>query len=153
MKTYVGIDPGKDGAICYIQENGSIEHGSIAVPKIGKDYDLKEIVNQLQGLNITHAVLEKNNGHAAKGRQSAFIMGEGSMLWKMALVALGIPFTLVPPQTWQKEMWKGITPQYIASAVNKSGKKKDTKSMSMMAAKNLFPNFDFRKTPRSKKRS
>jgi len=151
---YIGIDPGKNGAISMINTDTDFKE-SIVVPKIGKEYDLEKMCNILRSVRDTHSkmfvVLENINSHSAKGRQGAFVMGKGVAYWQGFLVALKIPYAMTPPQTWQKVCWEGIPVQYIPSKTNKSGKKKDTKATSELAAKRLFPGFDFTPTERATK--
>ena len=146
---YIGIDPGKDGAIAYVTSKGTTGH--IVVPKIAKEYDLQKMCDTLQGLSNgkAHAVLEKINGHVAMSRSSAFTMGKGCAYWEAFLVALKIPHTLVPPQTWQKEMWAGITVQRKAPTKGRVKGSVNTKATSLLAAKKLFPDDDFTKSPAS----
>jgi hypothetical protein len=144
-RVFMGIDPGKDGGISYIEEDGE-EKSSTVTPRIGKEYDLQQMVTILELMGPAHVVLENINSHSAKGRQGAFVMGKGVAYWEMALVALRIPYTMVTPQAWQKVMWEGSPIQYKAQKTAKGNKSKDTKATSMVAAKRLFPDFDFRKS-------
>lgn len=141
---YVGIDPGKSGAIAVLNRDG-IEIFSSVVPKIGKEYDRHAVLNILRRLENKYEVracLEDINGHVAKGRTTAFIMGAGKEMWEMALTACEIRYTRATPQKWQKVSWEGVPIQYVTSVKNKSGKKKDTKKTSEIAFKRLFPNSD-----------
>ena len=152
MKIWIGIDPGKEGSIAYIREDG--KKGAIPAPKIGKEYDLEKmhsILGKLKDMGEPHVVLENINSHSAKGRQGAFVMGKGVAYWEAFIVSHKIPMTRTTPQAWQKVVWEGVQVQYIPSSTNKSGKKKDTKATSMVAAKRLFPSFDFTPTERSVK--
>ena len=49
-----------------------------------------------------HAALEKV--HSFPGAVGAFNFGMGFGIWQGLLTALGIPYTLVSPQTWKKAM-------------------------------------------------
>ena len=144
MKTFVGIDPGKSGAVVAINDKGITK---LVIPTIGKEYDVDACIHILKSFKNPFVVLENINYHAAMGRQSAGVMGEGKMLWKALLPALEIPHALVTPQTWQKEMWEGVPPQY---KTGKKRKTKDTKAMSLLAAKRLFPGVDLKSSIRSK---
>ncbi len=136
-KAYVGIDPGKKGALAFIRESGIT---SFPTPIIGKEYDKQEMCNIIRNLNEEfdiHVVLENINSHSALGRQSAFVMGKGVAYWEMALVAFGVSYTMATPQQWQKMMWEGVP------------KQKNSKNTSLLAAKRLFPEESFLATPRS----
>lgn len=147
---HIGIDPGKDGALVCIFPDGTISKS--VVPTIGKEYDKKAMLNLLldiyeQSNGNCHLCLENINGHSAMGRTGAFVMGIGKGLWEMAIMAVGIPHTFVTPQSWQKEVWKGIPIQYKAGTKVKT---KDTKATSLISAQRLFPKVDLRKSDKCK---
>ena len=60
-----------------------------------------------------------------------------------------IPYTKVQPKKWQKQAWEGIP---LIKKPSSTGKTQvtDTKAMSLIAAKRLFPKEDLRATERSK---
>ena len=60
-KVFLGIDPGKDGAFAFIDEEGSVLH-TVLVPSIGKDFDREEMIKVASLFDIHFAVLE--NVHA-----------------------------------------------------------------------------------------
>jgi len=98
-------------------------------------------VTSRQGKNDVRAILEKVGGFmgAGAGEEGNFNRASGHTMFKfgmsygilkMALVAAGIPFLEVPPQTWQKEF--GIK--------RKKGEKKHTfKRRIRLLAQKLFP--------------
>lgn len=150
MSIYIGIDPGKDGALSVIE--GDFKRVYLT-PKMGKEYDLNEMFALVQDISRfkdikINACLENINSHSCPGRQAVFVMGKGVAYWEMALVANGVPYHMPTPATWQKVAWQGIPIQYKAPVDGK--KKKDTKNTSMVAAKRLFPDVDFRKSARCK---
>jgi hypothetical protein len=148
-KAFIGIDPGKTGFICKMSEDG-IEFSQ--VPKIGtKVVDLLELsrlIESFQGLNC-HCVIE--DVHAIYGSSAGATFEFGRVVGNLEsfLVAYRIPHTRVAPKKWQKEMWQGVPVQKKKS---KSGKTMtvDTKKMSEIAAKRLFPDVDLRKSTRAK---
>lgn len=122
---YIGIDPGKDGALAIVSEGGLVE----AIP-----YDTKAYKNALSGLKTPSvAVLEHVNAMPKQGVTSMFTFGEGFGYLKGLLEAYGIPYELVRPQKWKKEF--GI-----------SGK-----NQSIEVCKRLFPGVNLKKTDRCKK--
>jgi len=144
MKTYIGIDPGKTGGIVVL-DSGAFIIDKMETPTIGNEYDLqamREILIKHQDSTVT---IENINGHVAKGRTTAFVMGKGVGIWLGLLAGIGVAHTLVSPQDWQKQMWKGVPVQ------KKSSGKKDTKAMSLIAAQRLFPNADLRKSEKAEK--
>ena len=124
---YIGIDPGKSGALAVIFEDGR----KIAVP-----YDEEEYVNILHYLQgqMCCCCLERVGAMPGQGVVSMFNFGQNFGFIQGALRAMGIPFELVTPQRWKKEF--GITRD---------------KNLAIDVARRLFPEVDLRKTERSTK--
>jgi len=129
MRIFIGIDPGQTGAMAMIAPKGI---------KVW-DYDdgegiswLKELSVQIKNSLLTrdpiysHAVLEKVHSMPKQGVSSSFKFGDNFGQWKGRLDALGIPYDLVTPQKWQKEIFDSMT-------------KTDRKTMSLDRARRLFP--------------
>lgn len=144
MKLSAAIDVGKDGAIV-ILDNKDIILKSV-IPIIGNQIDIPEIRNILsayKGNNI-HVVVEDVHAIFGASAKATFNFGWSLGIVEGVLSGIGIAYTKVAPKVWQKEMWQGIPPIY------KAGKKAvDTKATSLLAAKRLFPNVDFRKSDRA----
>ena len=122
---YIGIDPGKDGALAILSEGVLCE----AIP-----YDTQAYKSALSGLpGPSVAVLEHVNAMPGQGVTSMFTFGEGFGYLKGLLEAYGIPYELVRPQKWKKAF--GI-----------SGK-----NQSVEVCKRLFPDVNLKKTERCKK--
>jgi len=155
-KIHIGIDPGKQGMItCFTPEEGFLHY---QIPIIGNFVDLfelneifKRIVtkSKLFGYGI-HAVIEDVHAIFGSSAKNTFSFGHVLGLIEMAVVANGIPYTKVQPKKWQAEMWQGIPNQKKLSSTGKTFTN-DTKLMSQLAAKRLFPGKDLRRTERSKK--
>ena len=145
-KVYIGIDPGALGYISVDYGEGRREFCSIKDEGYhGVALFLKN-VKTLMGDNCAccmeeiHAVF----GSSAKG---TFSFGECFGVLQGLLIALNIPYHLVPPKTWQKEIW--ITQDKVYKS--KGGKKSiDNKPTSINAARRLFPDVDFRRTEKCK---
>lgn len=153
----IGIDGGKKGAIvsmdCYYGYVKISPMPLITSTKGRDEYDVGGIVSFLK-----HCKALKLPSGAPTPPGSIFVtleravpmpprMPGGSLAqfnrgvqrgFEWLLMALEIPFTAVPAQTWQKEMLVG-TPGT------------DTKQRSILAAQRLFPSVDLRRTERSKK--
>lgn len=149
-RVYLGIDPGSKGFITLMSDKGmeffSIEDNDFY--KLGDIlHDIKERYSDVVGImEEVHAIF----GSSAKG---TFNFGEINGLLKGLLIANKIPYHLIQPKTWQKEIWDNKDMVYLYR-ISKDGKKKkvvNTKPTSFNAAKRLFPNVDFRKTTRCKK--
>lgn len=97
----LGIDPGKTGAIAAIDEG----HNVVSTLRFDKlsDFDIWEYVLSLT-MDRPKAFLEKVHSMPMQGIASTFSFGERYGTIKMALIAAGIPFELVPPQTWQTKL-------------------------------------------------
>ena len=122
---YIGIDPGKDGALAMISDVGA---ASVVVfdPDIYKSA-LRAFPGQAR------AVLEHVGAMPGHGVTSTFSFGENFGYIKGLLEAYQIPYELVRPQRWKKAF--GI-----------SGK-----NQSVEVCKRLFPGVSLRRTERCKK--
>lgn len=160
-KIFVGIDPGKEGALTIIYPDGSIETKKF--PQIGTEYDIQEMKKIFQHLAITecHIALEDVKALQKPYESGNWSLSRGKAIIETLMVAYDISHTLVHSKTWQKEMWQGVPEQRGPSKTvkTKNGvvKKKGsllTKEMSLLAAKKLFPKYDLRdpdrKTDRAK---
>lgn len=104
-KITIGIDPGANGAIAWIDERGKS-----CVEKMPDTLqDLWELVVSISlnagtgGLGV-RAYLEAVSSSPQMGVVSSFSFGRGYGNLEMALTAAGIPFERVRPQVWQKAM-------------------------------------------------
>src|SRR6266849_4444069 len=121
-KIHVGCDPGKDGAIVAINQDGTIE--KMLFPFIGDEYDIKgmsDIFYRLTRNKNIHIVIED-----VKALQRQFDRGNWSLSGcKHILLTLvtihQIPFTLVTPKTWQKIIWQGINEHRKPSTTDAKG--------------------------------
>lgn len=156
-KTYIGIDPGSKGFIAVIKPDGKRAFEAIAD---NDPYNLNEFLRAA----VHEAVAEfkcdvvccMEEIHAVYGSSagSTFAFGEMFGLLKGLLVANNIPYHLVPPKTWQKEMW--VASDKVHKSTNRIGKDGkpikavDNKPTSINAARRLFPDVDFRRTEKCK---
>lgn len=143
---YIGIDPGLQGAVALLDKN-NLE--VLKVPLItnnkGKnEYDINALAQILRLATLKHkgqvgVVLESVHAMPGQGVTSMFSMGRGLGIWEGLIVALGIPYSKIAPQTWQKAILKDL---------KKAG---DGKQASMLYAQRMFPNTRFMPTERCKK--
>ena len=156
-KIYIGIDPGSKGFITVIKPNGNIEHLSIA------DKTPKEILDFLNTLTVearnynwgVFACMEEVHAIFGSSAKATFSFGEIFGLLKGIIIASELPYNLVQPKTWQKDIWSNADVVHEYKKVAKNGevvtrKVINTKATSIIAARRIFPNTDLRKTPRSK---
>lgn len=151
---YIGIDVGKKGAIAAISPGGVLV---FAQPLTGKEPDERAMQGLLLGFagvadGDAHACIEQSRAMVrprvnpktgkteilAQGARSAFNFGALYGLWRGMLVALEIPYEIVPPKTWQLLMLAGE---------NKS----DVKAASIRVAQRRWPNVSLLPTPRCRK--
>ncbi|MFW4884437.1 hypothetical protein ACOAOW_11510 [Pseudomonas aeruginosa] len=104
----IGIDPGCTGAIVVLQDDFSYV-ASLAMPttKIGTKsrvngaaiaaFLLDEVSSK-----PAHAYLEKVGAMPGQGVSSMFTFGHAAGVVEGILQGLGIPYTLVTPQSWKK---------------------------------------------------
>lgn len=144
-RAYLGIDVGEKGFLT-VQRDGVFESFSI------KDHTLYEVAsfvervyNENEGdmtcvIEDVHAIF----GSSAKGTFN-FGFNKGYLVGIMC--AKGIPYTLVPPKTWQLEIWTNGDKEY---KYTEKTKVVDTKNTSINACRRLFPTLDLRRTPACK---
>lgn len=149
-KCYIGIDPGNVGFIS-IQVNGEWTFMSL------KDNDLYQVSDMIAYLKSKYpdivAGLEQVHAIFNSSAKATFSFGEIYGSLRALLIAHKIPYHLIPPKTWQKEMWDSKDMEITYKKVIIKGKeinKKDVnaKVTSMNTAKRLFPKLDFRRTER-----
>lgn len=155
MKIFVGIDPGKSGHIVIIYPDNQIE--KLPIPKIGKEVDVHALNRTLKIIKEEphHILTEDLHAIFGSSASSTFSFGWVNGILEGLLVANELSFTKVQPKVWQKEMFQGIPEQRKPSKLNKKGNEVkgriDTKVMSIMASKRLFPNFSLLPTERCRK--
>lgn len=123
---YIGIDPGKNGGIAVISDNGDI----ISLHTFSEE----TIVEVLHNHKDCKCILEKVNAMPGQGVVSMFNFGMNFGFIQGVLKSNEIPFELIPPQKWKKEF-----------SVTKD------KNTSIDVAKRLFPNVNLKATDRCKK--
>lgn len=96
MKAYIGIDPGKSGALAILYPEGDVR----TIP-----FNAEEYIFALQEFETWPVVccVEKVSAMPGQGVVSMFNFGHNLGFIEGVLQAYGIPYQLVPPQTWKKE--------------------------------------------------
>ena len=129
MRVYIGIDPGKSGAMAVIRPQGQIE----VVPFDAVQYS-KLMAYVCQEFEDITCCVEKVGAMPGQGVVSMFNFGHNLGVIEGLLRAYGIPYQLVPPQTWKKE--------FSLSS---------DKAKSIEVCQKLFPNVSLLATERSRK--
>lgn len=132
MKVYIGIDPGKSGALAVLYPEGGVEK-TLFDPN-----EYNDILGDLASSEDYEAVccVEKVGAMPGQGVVSMFNFGHNLGFIEGLLKAHSIPYQLVPPQTWKKEF-------------SLSG----DKAKSIEVCQKLFPKVNLLATERSKKPS
>jgi crossover junction endodeoxyribonuclease RuvC len=150
MDFVLGVDPGLSGALARIGYVDAVCSGpgyktwDAPTAKDGKHtvllpVEMRRILEEAIGgypASATIVFIEKVHAFPKQGRSGIFNFGDGYGMWKGICVGLGLPYELVTPQRWQKEMLAGM---------------QGGKDASCIRAQELFPEADLKKGPRSKK--
>lgn len=124
---YIGIDPGKSGALAVVLENGTVELFPFA------EDVYKKALSYLQGTECK-CCLERVGAMPKQGVNSMFHFGENYGFIQGMLTAYSIPYELVTPNKWKKEFQ--VT---------------GDKNSSIDVCKRLFPDVSLRRTDRCRK--
>lgn len=144
-KLYMGIDVGREGFIT-TQKDGVFSHYSIEDNDL---YQLSEIMAEIRSNNTNIAcVIEDVHAIFGSSAKSTFQFGVCKGFLLGLLAAHRIPYYLIQPKQWQKEIWENA--DKVTRYKTDGGKMTDTKGTSINACKRIFPNLDLKKTPRCK---
>ena len=110
-----GIDPGLTGAVAILPEGLFFDTPTASVKKGSskKVYLVAEMASFIRSFGDSsdphsHVYIEDVHAMPGQGVSSTFNFGRGFGLWEGIVAALGIPYTLIMPQRWQKEMLAGL---------------------------------------------
>jgi hypothetical protein len=148
---FVGVDPGKDGAIVGLDEHGALVTMT-CMPVVGAQkrlYDVQEVASLIyhlwQGNGDDSGLppvwfIEKQQPLPSKmgGAIANYQRGYALALFEGALAAARVPYHVISPGTWQKTMLRDVSAS-------------DTKARAYIVAQRLFPNVEWRKSPLAKK--
>jgi len=144
VSAFLGIDPGLDGAVVLVGEDGAVKLAALCpvlrVKKSRREYDVRAMAHLLQGIGepIHHAALERPSSRPGQGRVSIFSTGRSGGLWEGILATFGVAYELPTPATWMRMMFSGI-------AASGEGK-----ARSILAARQLLPGLDLTPGRRTK---
>lgn len=103
MANYVGIDPGKSGALSSV---GDI-NAAIKMPLVGKDIDCRAIRDFLIMTKPELVIIEKVGAMPGQGVTSMFNFGKSYGIVIGIVDAMEIPYQLATPQEWKKAVLSG----------------------------------------------
>ena len=144
-KLFVGIDPGLSGGISGIDADGILIFKKVTPIIYGKDtkriYDIPGMISIFKTFQsrIKIICLEKTQAFPGKqGASSTHSIGKGGGLWEGIIATLEIPYSIVGPRSWQREIFRDMN--HI-----------DSKQASLLACQRLFPNESWLATERSRR--
>lgn len=144
----IGIDPGKSGAYCILNENTEIISKGM-LPLIGKEYDVNSIYQLIK--ECDHVNFEKPGVIQGVSKSSVASLANAVGLLQGIVVGAQKPYTMIPPKEWQAVMWRNVAKQYKpAKTEGKPRKEVDTKATSTLAALRIYPTENFKLSPTGK---
>lgn len=135
---YVGIDPGKKGAIAILWPDSKCT--LLPVPLVKDDFDLMSMLAVLEHVQDhcveVFVVLEKAQAMPRQGVVGMFNYGIGFGMWLALLYAsgLGKRFECVPAATWAKAMLP-----FKTATKDKNKRTKERKAARALKVKELHP--------------
>ena len=126
---FIGIDPGKSGALAVIDDEGYVWNTNTF-----DENDYVAVLNDMSSAVNVKVVLEHVGAMPGQGSVSMFNFGANFGFIKGLLAANNLPYELVRPQKW-KRMFSCTS----------------DKNTSVEVAHRLFPNVDLRRTTRCSK--
>lgn len=134
MSLYIGLDPGKKGAMALIRvfDDPKMPYSVIIVP-----FDPKEYINTLTDIGPSYEIkccIEQVHSLPREGVKSVWSFGQNYGWITGVLDAFGIPYQAVPPNKWKREY-----------SLLKADKKQ-----SIEVCHRLFPNVSLKRTERCK---
>jgi hypothetical protein len=140
----IGIDPGKDGGIVVLNERGEIIEQQVMPLIADTELDVIAIKNIIVDNEPCTAFIE--DVHAIYGAAAGSTFTFGGIVHSLNTIVklLKIRHIRVQPKAWQAMVYQGVAEIRKPSKSGKKGKV-DTKAMSEIAAKRLYPAADLRK--------
>ena len=145
-----GIDNGLDGGLVFLNDSGEVL-AKFVMPTLKLKGSKREIDLQMLRIHLTkplaatlgeqhfllsHVFLERAQAMPGQGVSSMFSTGQGFGINKGMLAGLELSFTIVSPQVWQREMFKGLP--------------KEGKDTTRIVCQRLWPKVDWRASERCK---
>jgi hypothetical protein len=113
---FVGIDPGKLGAVAWMDGERKVVEVRDC-PLDGGEYDFQGMADIVRRFpTSTTVTMESVHALPSDGRCSAFAFGAGYGAWLGILGAFAMTPNLVSPQTWKRTMLAGIANNKAAEA-------------------------------------
>jgi crossover junction endodeoxyribonuclease RuvC len=131
MTTFVGVDPGKSGAVAILAPGAAarvLDTPTVNVGGARQEYDVAGMVAALRIVGDVFVAVEVQHAMPGQGRTSTLATGVGFGLWWGIVQALGHRLERVRAQAGQKSMLAGLPKGKGA-----------TKGNALIRARELFP--------------
>ena len=130
---FAGIDPGKQGAIAFLNPK-DFEESAERMPIVGKQIDIRALCAMIRPGEDMMVGLEKVHAMPGQGVTSMFNFGRGygrilGMLETLQLEGYPLKFSLVTPTQWKKTVLSGMD-------------WKDNKECAVIFAQNMYPSIN-----------
>lgn len=148
-----GIDPGKNGAIVFLNDKLEFVNWDIMpIKENEKEVDSKVLGDLLNEYKPNIVYLEKLQPIFGAGKGSMFQMARHYQAVISTLDLLGIPYKLIRAASWQQAVFhEANVPELRKPTKVHQRPKRDTKAMAYRAFKELYPSVGFRVTDKTKK--
>ena len=97
---HIGIDPGKTGAVAFIADNGEVGYYDLN----GIHFDTVLALRNAIGDEPCHVTLEKVHCRPMEGVSSVWTFAEGYGVLLGAVICHALPFSLVTPAKWKRDL-------------------------------------------------
>jgi len=108
IKLFLGIDPGQTGGCALMDRNRKVVMASLwdesLLAQIAAIHSDGITIDGIVYGSITYCVLEQVHAMPGNGVSSMFKFGTNYGMWQGMLRSNGIPFSLITPQRWMKEI-------------------------------------------------
>ena len=147
-KSILSIDPGSKGFLCLREPDDTFKWWAI------EKLDMLELSKTMLDIKDTHnniiCCIEDVHAVFGSSAKTTFSFGFNVGYLYGILATCRMPYVPVQPKIWQKCVWINSDYEYKFT-IDKNGKTRKevkTKETSMNCAKRLFPDLDFRMTPK-----
>lgn len=106
MAKVVGVDPGLNGALCFLNSGTSIYFHEM--PLIQNEINVMRLSLDIKEFKPDMVYLELASSRPGQSCVSTFTTGRNYGMILAALYLSGFPFKIVSPSTWAKRMHQGV---------------------------------------------
>lgn len=144
----LGVDAGRHGAYVILSKSGDVVYKGM-FRNTERGIDFKSYVNDLKPLanRLSLAFVEEVHSIYGSSSASTFTFGRNYQTALNGLDALDIPYRLVGPKTWQKEMFKNTERLFKKDKPERL----DTKAMALTTLRKFYDEKDFIPSARARK--